>query len=107
MKRWRFLMPRIAGLIALGLVGVLLYADLLSIHQIYRITPAMIDRAADAETRQRLIGDREVRDRVEQREKMAVGVVLAIDVLLFVWVGVSILRGPRYRSTQQELRTEN
>jgi len=105
MARRRFLIPRIAGLIMLGLGALLLYADLRSVHQIYRITQASIDKAADAETRQRLIANKEVRDREERRHKGAIAAILAIDVALFLWLGSNILRRPADRNAQQKLAT--
>jgi hypothetical protein len=77
---------RIAILIILGLLGVVLYADVRSTHQIYRISEAMINNAPDASTRQHLIEEKDKRDREERREKMAVGAVLTIDVVLFLWL---------------------
>jgi len=105
MRRGRF--ARIAGLVVLGLLAVVLYADLQSMHQIYWITDAMINNARDAETRQHLIAAKEVRDREEQRHKMAIGVVLITDVAFFLWVGVSLLRGPGRRTPPQQLTTGN
>jgi hypothetical protein len=90
MKRAQLL--RIGGLIILGALAVVLYADLRSMHQIYRITEAMINNAPDASTRQHLTEEKNRRDRVERREKMAVETVLAIDVALFLWVATNLLR---------------
>ncbi len=83
---------RIAGLVLLGLLAVVLYADLRSVHQIFRITEAMINSAPDTQTRQNLIADRDKRDREERRHKMAIKAVLAIDVVLFLWLASGILR---------------
>jgi hypothetical protein len=44
MLRW---MLKIAAIVVLGVIAVVLYADLQSIHQISRITPAIINRAPD------------------------------------------------------------
>ncbi len=76
---------KIAGLILLGLVAVVLYADLRSVHQIFRISESMINSAPDAQTRQSLIADREKRDREERRHKVTIEGALTIDVVLFLW----------------------
>ena len=76
---------KIAGLILLGLVAVILCADLRSVHQIFRISESMINSAPDAQTRQSLIADREKRDREERRHKVAIEGALTIDVVLFLW----------------------
>lgn len=83
---------RVVGLILLGLLAVVLYADLQSVHQIFRITEAMISSAPDAQTRQNLIADRDKRDREERRHKTAIEAALAIDVGLFLWLASGILR---------------
>ena len=105
MRRGRF--ARIAGLVVLGLLAVVLYADLQSMHQIYWITDAMINNARDAETRQHLIAAKEVRDREERRLKAAIGAVLITDVALFLWVGTGLLRGPAHRIASRKLTTGN
>jgi hypothetical protein len=45
------LLVKVAAMLVLGLIAIVLYADLQSVHQIYRITPAMINRAPDDATR--------------------------------------------------------
>jgi hypothetical protein len=72
--------------------GILLYAVLLSIHQIGPISDAMINRATNAQTRQELLEDRNRRNREERADKAVVGVALAIDAILFLWVATSLLR---------------
>jgi len=92
---------RIVGLVLLGLLAVVLYADLQSVHQIFRITEAMINSAPDAQTRQNLIADRDKRDREERRHKMAIEAVLAIDVVLSLWLASAILR--RHNNVSQPM----
>ena len=83
---------RVVGLIFVGLVGIVLCANLLSIHKIYPITTAMIDKAPDATTRQGLIQDREKRNGEERMDKIMDGLILAADVALFVWLGSDLWR---------------
>jgi len=83
---------RIGGLVLLGLLAVVLYADLQSVHQIFRITEAMISSAPDSQARQNLIADRDKRDREERRHKMAIEAALAIDLVLFLWLASGIFR---------------
>jgi hypothetical protein len=81
--------PRIIKLISiifLSCLGILLFADLDSIHQIYRIPDAMINRAVDAKTAQGLIADRERRDREERTHKTLVGAALTADVVALLWI---------------------
>jgi hypothetical protein len=94
MKR---LLIRIVGLIFVSLLGVLLYANLLSMHQMYPITAAMINNASDAATRQSLIQDREKRNGRERTDKMTNGLVLAADVALFVWLASGFFRRTPHR----------
>jgi hypothetical protein len=89
MKR---LFIRIFCLIFVGLLGILLYANLLSMHQLYPITTAMINNASDAATRQSLIQDREKRNGRERTYKMTNGLILAADVALFVWLASGFFR---------------
>jgi len=88
--RNRFL--RVTMLFVLAGAGVILYADMRSVHQIYRISEAMINTAPDAQTRQNLIADRDKRDREEWRHKFAIGTALVIDALVFAWVSVGVFR---------------
>lgn len=74
---------RVIGLVLMALLAVVLYADLQSVHQIFRITEAMINSAPDTQTRQNLIADRDKRDREERRHKVAIEAALGIDVVLF------------------------
>ena len=87
---------RIVGLVLLAALGALLYADILSIHQIHPITQAAIDKAPNPETRQFLIAEKESRDQRERRNKMEVAAVLGIDVTLFLWLAVGIVRRPTH-----------
>jgi|SRR5580698_2505676 hypothetical protein len=92
MKRSRPL--KLAALVVLGFLAILLYADLQSVHQIFRINEAMINHAPDAKSREGLIEDRERRDREERRHKTAIEAALAVDVVLLLWVATSLLRRP-------------
>ena len=85
---------RMAALIVLALLGLLLYADLKSVHQIYRISESMINNAA-AQSRQNLIADRDRRDREERRHKAFIEIAMTVDVGLFLWVGMGVLGWPR------------
>jgi hypothetical protein len=87
---------KVMGLILLCALGVVLYADLQSVHQIYRITETMINSAPDVQARQNLIADRHKREREERRHKMAIEGALAIDVFLFLLVAASALRQPKH-----------
>ncbi|HLJ90590.1 MAG TPA: hypothetical protein VKZ53_27525 [Candidatus Angelobacter sp.] len=87
------------GIAILAILAVLLYADLLSVHQIHRITQAMIDAAPDAVTRQALVEDRNERDRGEWKLKLFIGTGLALDVAALPVLAVGLLRLPRNRST--------
>ena len=81
-------------LIFLAALGVLLYADLRSVHQIFRVTQTMVDTAPDARSRERLIADKERRDGEERRHRELIGVALALDACLFIWAAISLLRQP-------------
>jgi len=86
-----FLLLRITGLVVLALLAVILYADLRSVHQIYKITGTMIDSAPDAGTKEHLIAEKDKRDREERRHKEAVGFLLAINVALLAWMTAGLL----------------
>jgi hypothetical protein len=92
---------RVIGSVLMALLAVVLYADLQSVHQIFRITEAMINSAPDAQTRRNLIADRDKRDREERRHKVAIEAVLGIDVVLFLWLVSGILR--RHDSVSQPM----
>lgn len=92
MTRSRLL--KLAALVVLGLMAILLYADLQSVHQIYRISEAMITNAPDPKSREDLISDRERRNREERRHKTAIEAAMAVDVVLLLWVVASFLRRP-------------
>jgi low temperature requirement protein LtrA len=92
---------RVIGLVLMALLAVVLYADLQSVHQIFRITEAMINSAPDTQTRQNLIADRDKRDREERRHKVAIEAALGIDVVLFLWLASGILR--RHDSVSQPM----
>jgi hypothetical protein len=89
--RWTL---KIAAMVVLGAVAIVLYADLQSIHQIYRITPAMINRAPDDTTRQALEADREKRNAEERRLKLKVGAGLAGDLAVLALVAIWSMRSP-------------
>jgi hypothetical protein len=93
MKRSRLL--KLAALVVLGLLAILLYADVQSVHQIYRISDTMINNAPDVKSREGLIADRKKRDREERRHKTAIEAALAVDVVLLLWVATSLLRRPK------------
>lgn len=82
----------IVAVVLLCCFGVLLYADLQSIHQIYPIPDVMINSAPDTQTRQRHLDTRDRRNREERAHKTEVEVALAIDVLLLLCVLASLLR---------------
>jgi hypothetical protein len=87
---------RILEIVALLLFccfGVVLYAELQSIHQVYPITDARISNASDSQTRQDLIAERDRRNPRERTEKIKVEILLGIDVLLILCVAVSVYRG--------------
>ena len=82
----------IVGLVLLVVIGVVLYADLQSVHQIFKISDGMIRNAPDAQTRENLIADRDKRDREERRHKMAIEGALVVDAILFGWATLAALR---------------
>jgi hypothetical protein len=86
---------RIVCLVLLAAIGVVLYADLQSVHQIFRITDKMIRDAPDDGTRNNLMADREKRNREEQRHKIAIEGALAVDALLFGYLAIATLRRPK------------
>jgi hypothetical protein len=92
----RFLFLKIIGLALIGVVAIVLYADLQGMHQIFRITDSMISNAPDAQTRQHLVAEKKKRDREERRERIAIEGALAVDAFLFVWLLSSGLRRPRH-----------
>ncbi len=83
---------KVATVLLLLPFAVLLYADLKSIHQIYRITDAIISRAPDEQTRNALIVSRDERDRSELTHKLVVTAVLTIDLALLLFVASSLFR---------------
>jgi hypothetical protein len=74
-------------------LGVLLYADRLSIHQIYSIPDALINHAPNEQTRQQLLADRDKRNREERIHNRIVEVALAIDTILLLWAASGLLGG--------------
>jgi len=96
------LLLKITVTAALGVLAIILYADLQSVHQIYRITQATINAAPDGGTWQALAADRDKRDREERRHKLFVGTGLAVDLALFVLMVVGVLRSPRHRPSGLE-----
>jgi hypothetical protein len=86
---------RVAGVIVTSILGVLLYAGLISMHQIYPITEATINKAPDEEARQYLVAERNKRNAEERREKGFVGMILVIDALAFLWMTARLLRSAR------------
>ncbi len=92
MNRRRLL--KFAALVVLGLLGMLLYADLQSVHQIYRINEAMINNVPDAKSREGLIADRDRRDQEERRHKTVIEAALVVDAVLLLWVATNLLRRP-------------
>lgn len=88
---------KIVGTIALLGAGAVLLADLLSIHQIYRITQATIAKSEAAQARQFLIADRARRNRQERTHKELVAGALAVDVLAIIWLGGSLFRRAKPR----------
>jgi len=83
---------KVAAVLLLLSFAVLLYADLKSIHQIYRVTDAIISGAPDEQTRKALIVSRDERDRSELTHKLLVTTALAIDVALLLFVASSLFR---------------
>src|SRR5580692_11532737 len=99
---------RVAGVVATTILGVVLYVGLISMHQIYPITDATINKAPDEEARQFLVAVRDTRKAEERREKVFVGVMLGADVLAFLWMTTRLLRpARRVGSTSPILRPEN
>jgi hypothetical protein len=84
---------RIGLCLLLPCLGVLLYADTLSIHQIYRIPDALIDRAPNEQTRQQVLADRDKRNREERVHKGIVEVALVVDTLLLLWAASGLFGG--------------
>jgi uncharacterized membrane protein len=83
---------KVSGIVVLGCLALVLYADLQSVHQIYHITQRSIDTASDAQTRGFLLHDRDRRNREEQFQKLMVGGVLAGDIAWILFLGVSLVR---------------
>ena len=82
------------SVVALLCLGVFLYADLQSIHQIYPIPDAIITSAPDEQTRRSLTEDRDRRNREERTHKTQVEVAMAIDALLLLFMAASLSRAP-------------
>ena len=82
------------SVVALLCLGVFLYADLQSIHQIYPIPDAIITSAPDEQTRRSLTEDRDRRNREERTHKTQVEVAMAIDALLLLLMAASLSRAP-------------
>jgi hypothetical protein len=87
---------KVGALIVLTVIGLLLYADLQSIHQIFRVSERMINDAPTPQERQALIENKNTRDREERRQKAFVEAALVVDVALFrepvPWVGGDALK---------------
>lgn len=93
---------RVGALVVLVVVGLLLYADLQSVHQIFRVSERMINDAPTPQARQALIENKNTRDREERRQKEFVEAALVVDVVLFLLVGASAVgwrRRPKERMT--------
>ncbi len=89
-RRWL----RVVCLIILAVAGFLIYADLRSVHQIFQVTEKVINDAPDAQLRGALVNNKNTRDREERRHKTLIEVALAVDVALFLWVGISVRSWP-------------
>jgi hypothetical protein len=82
---------RVSALIVLPVVGLLLYADLQSIHQIFRVSERMSNDAPTPQARQALLENKNTRDREERRQKEFIEAALVVDVASFLWVGAGVL----------------
>ena len=91
----RGLILRFFAPVALIAVGVVLYVDLMSIHPIYMVTDAMVQRAPDAKSRQILIQSKASRDRDERWQKGIVELFLAADILLIFGVAIPAVRAAK------------
>jgi len=87
---------KITAMLLLGAIAIVLYADLRSVHQIYRIAQTTINAAPDAGTRQALAADRDKRDREERGHKLVVGAGLAVDLAVLALMIIWVLRSPRH-----------
>ena len=85
---------RFAIMIVLTGFGALLYAELQSIHQIFRISDPMIANAPSEKARNELLSDKARRDTEERRHKLLVGLGLSLDLTLLMLVSLSFLRKP-------------
>ncbi len=93
---------KVGALIVLAVIGLLLYADLQSIHQIFRVSEKMINDAPTPQVRQALVENKNTRDREERRQKAFVEAALVVDVALFLLVAASAVgwrRRPKERMT--------
>jgi hypothetical protein len=86
---------RLTGLVVLIVLGLFLYADLLSVHQLHPITQATIDSVLDTQARGDLIAVKDKQDQKERRHKMALEVGLGIDLCVLLWLTVGLFRRSR------------
>lgn len=101
----RNVVVKVGGLLVLGCLALVLYADLQSVHQIYPVEQRWIDNAADAKIRESLIKDRSRRNREEQFHKLIVGACLTIDLAAMGYLSLGLGRVLRERRARIRFST--
>ena len=76
-------------------MGLLIYADLRSVHQVFRVSQKRIDDAPTPQARRALLENKNTRDREEQRHQALIESTLAVDLVLFLWAGAGVLGWPK------------
>jgi hypothetical protein len=89
------LLLKIIAILVLACAGVFLYAEMVFVHPIYRVTDSMVQSAVGAQTRQRLLDRRNRQNREEHTLKMEIGVGLVLDVAMLLVLSGSLFRKPR------------
>jgi len=89
------LLFKIIAILVLACAGVFLYAEMVFVHPIYRVTDSMVQSAVDAQTRQRFLDRRNRQNREERTLKMEIGVGLVLDVAMLLVLAGSLFRRPR------------
>jgi hypothetical protein len=85
----RFL--KLLSIVALLVIAVLLFADLKSIHQVYRIPDDLIDRAPGLERQNALREMRDHGDRHETAHKTGIELLLAADAISILLITSTFL----------------
>jgi hypothetical protein len=83
---------RIAGIVVLGFLAIVLYADIQSIHQIFPISQQFIDKSPDEQTRKARISERDRRNGEVRFQKVIVGSLLVIDLIGVLVLAISATR---------------